>query len=110
MTGGNTLALLLMQAENLDVSAPLPRLPGLEVVVAVNTVSPAGTGKLNGPKFGICPPASLVTVWKPRKVRPSPFPDASQATLEKNSRRNVVLGASVWLNCPDSVTLPAEID
>src|SRR5947209_20562235 len=36
------------------------------------------------------PPASVVTLDAPRKVWPSPLPDASHEGLEKNSTRKVV--------------------
>jgi hypothetical protein len=45
-----------------------------------------------------------MTFVEPMKVCPSPKPDGSHDPLEKNSRRNVVLGT--LSNVPDNVTLP----
>ena len=44
------------------------------------------------------PDAFVVTDAAPMNVLPSPFPDASHAAFEKNSRRNVVV--AVLFNVP----------
>jgi len=63
--GAGTGAATLLHRENFDVSAgstpwgcapgtmTAPAAAGFDVSVAVNTVCPAGTGKVNGPKLGI---------------------------------------------------------
>src|SRR5215470_1726435 len=90
------------QAENSDVSTGLPP-PSSRAAVAATTLSPVGSGKLNGPKATV-QLASVVTTVEPRKCLPWPKPDEWHAGLEKNSRRNMVLGT--LSKAPEIITLP----
>ena len=76
------------------------------VAVAVKIVCPPGTAKGPAVKVALQLP-SVGTLAKPRNVRPSPLPEAWQATFEKNSTRNVVL--AVLFSVPEIVTLPPAI-
>src|SRR5215470_965167 len=90
------------QAENSDVSTGLLPLSS-RAAVAATTLSPVGSGKLNGPKATV-QLASVVTTVEPRKCLPWPKPDEWHAGLEKNSRRNMVLGT--LSKVPEIITLP----
>jgi hypothetical protein len=101
---------MFMHWENSDVSIGFPE-PSSLVAVAVATVSPVGSGNVNGPKLAL-QFASVVTIKEPggsglpRNVCPSPNPLGSHCPFEKNSRRNVVL--ATLSNVPESMTLPFE--
>ena len=90
------------QAENSDVSIGAPPASSL-VAVAATTMWPAGSGKLTGPKVALQFP-SVVTFVEPRNVWPSPNPDGSHDTLEKNSSRKLVFGT--LFSVPEIVTIP----
>src|ERR1041385_1254377 len=94
--------------ENSDVLTGLPE-PSSSVAVAVTTVSPVGSGNVNGPKVAVQLPF-VVTIREPggsglpRKCCPSPNPDGSHVGLEKNSSRNMVF--ATLSKVPESVTMP----
>ena len=102
----------LAQAENSEVSIGVSELSSL-VAVAVTNWSPAGNGKVSGPKlaFGWLGSAgqlgSVVTLTEPMKVCPCGrawLLTESHSGSAKNSIRNVVFGT--LSNVPDRVTLP----
>jgi hypothetical protein len=79
------------QAENSDVL--------FEGSVAVATTAlPSVTPKGSDALIAALPLPSVVTLEKPIRVVPSPFPEPSQAALEKNSIRNVLF--AVLLSVP----------
>jgi hypothetical protein len=83
-------------------SLKVPPIPS-RVAVAVATVSPGGSGKLNGGIVAV-QLALVVTTVEPRKCFPSPKPDEWHAGLEKNSTRKFVL--ATLSNVPDTITFP----
>src|SRR5262249_20084349 len=102
----------LAQAENSEVSVGVSELSS-RVAVAVTNWSPAGNGKVSGPKlaFGWLGSAgqlgSVVTFTEPMNVLPCGRVwklTGLHSESEKNSRRNVVFGT--LSNVPDRVTLP----
>ena len=74
------------QAENSEV------LSTTSVAVAVKMVSPGGIAYGTGPKTAV-QLAFVVTMVKPRYVRPWPLPDGSHAAFESNP----AWGRSCWL-------------
>ena len=82
--GGGGVGSTRMQPENSEVLSL-----GL-VAVAVMTC-PAGTADPKETLKLTSPLTSVVTIVEPRKLWPSPLPEGSQSTLEKNSMVKVVL-------------------
>src|SRR5436190_15028300 len=98
--------MLAKKSENSDVSTGLSDASSL-VAVAVMTPWPAGTGNEIGPN-GAMHDASVVLLTAPKNVCPSPWPKGSPCALEKNSRRNVMLGR--LSSVPEIVTMPPPKD
>jgi hypothetical protein len=92
----------LTHCENSEDLIGLPP-PSNLVAVAATALWPVGSGNIMGPKLALQLPF-VITFVEPRKACPSPKPDGSQTTLEKNSSRKFVL--ATLSKVPERVTMP----
>jgi hypothetical protein len=91
---------MVRQAENSEVL-----LVAALVAVAVTT-SPTVVVAASVVLIVALPEPSVVTFWKPRKVRPSPLPEASHEALLKNSMRKAEL--ALLLSVPARLVLAPD--